>query len=324
MALRTFLPPTSAPQTDEACSTSLTRQLRECSILSPPSISQSCAIVVRGPSCHCEGDTVVELKAKCVTSKTVNPLTKFSNRLASKGLPPSMSRFLTMTFVDTRPPPSLQPAHLPPAQLPWIPRHPRTLLDGGHDSRGDGHIGNCGRTTLGTAAGRCVSTRRWRMPTLLARGPFCDLHNTRSGLVKMGEAILATRSSWQARGRFLPSATGLSSSSFCPERNECASRVRTFPCEEAHHRFCVSFHAQDAVSPTGLLPNTIQQPYSSLRSLQRCPPTSRKRPRTLKIPHCGDLLQRTGLFGCRGVQESEDSLRRSKMLTSSKLGASTN
>ena len=33
--------------------------------------------------------------------------TTISNRLASTGLPPSMSRFLTMTFVDTRPPPSL-------------------------------------------------------------------------------------------------------------------------------------------------------------------------------------------------------------------------
>ena len=28
---------------------------------------------------------------------------------------------------------------------------------------------------------------------------------------------------------------------------------------------------------------------------------TQQQPRTLKIPHCGDFLQQTGLFGCRGV-----------------------
>ena len=118
---------------------------------------------------------------------------------------------------------------------------------GGHGSRGDGHIGKCGRrkeweggdagtTTLGTAAGRCESTEMWGMPSrhCWQKAPFCDFQKT----------ILATPSSWQAHAasfcRPCLGSTGLSSSSFCPGRKPAttASHVgtlRTVPLATCSH-----------------------------------------------------------------------------------------
>ena len=134
----------------------------------------SAALLAAVPS-HYKVDTIVVSTATCAPSKIVKPSTTISKRLASTGLPPSMSRFLTMIFVDTA-----------PVQIPWIPTPPppRTLLDGGHGSRGDGHIGRCGRRNewRGGDAGTATLVDRDvenATNTLQARRSF-------SGFVKLG------------------------------------------------------------------------------------------------------------------------------------------
>ena len=59
------------------------------------------AALLRAVPSRCEKDTIVVSTAICAPSNMVYPTTTISNRLASTGLTPSMSRFLTMTFVDT-------------------------------------------------------------------------------------------------------------------------------------------------------------------------------------------------------------------------------
>ena len=105
------LPPTSAPKTtrrprprspdNSGCVLSFL--LRASSNAAP---SWSAALLRAVPS-RCKGDTIVVSTANCAPSKMVNPSTTICNRMASTGLPPSMSRFLTKTIEDTRPPPSL-------------------------------------------------------------------------------------------------------------------------------------------------------------------------------------------------------------------------
>ena len=109
-------------------------------------------------------------------------------RLASTGLPPSMSRFLTMTFVDTRPPPSLHtrarssanplaprtPASAHAAR--WWPRqsrrrpHRQVREDKGRGRwrrRHNNTRKGCGSIRVDQDAGNAIRT-------LLARGPLCD------------------------------------------------------------------------------------------------------------------------------------------------------
>ena len=134
--------------------------------------------------------------------KMVRPSTTISNRLASVELPPSMSRFLTMTFVDTRPPPSLHtcvrsnanplapktPASAHAAR--WWPRQSRRWPH--RQVREEKGRGSWRRRHNNTRKG-CGSIRVDRdvgnaTRTLLARGPLCDLHNARSGSVKLGHS----------------------------------------------------------------------------------------------------------------------------------------
>ena len=155
------------------------------------------------------------------------------------GLPPSMSRFLTMTFVNTRPPPSLHtcaaarssanplaprtPASAHAAR--WWPRQSRRRPH--RQVREEKGRGRWRRRHNNTRKG-CGSIRVDRdvgnaIRTLLARGPLCDLHNARSGSVKLGQTTRATLCSCTARaaGFCHPcfGSTGFSSSSFCPGRN---------------------------------------------------------------------------------------------------------
>ena len=146
--------------------------------------------------------------------------------------------------------------------------------------------------------------------TLLARGPFCDLHNTRYGFVRPNDSCqsvlmavarqVSAIHAWAQLGcRRLRSSLGASQRPMPPRWHFelCLSqRVRTFPysfetwCfvvgEEAHRRFChvrVSpLHARDAVSPTG-----------PMRGL--CTARCRTQAQTSQIH--GDSSNRPRLFG---------------------------
>ena len=208
----------------------LTRQLGVCSL--PP-------LFRRAVPSRCKGDTIVVSTANCAPSKMVNPSTTISNRLASTGLPPSMSRFLTMTFLDTRQPPFLHTC-APASANPLDPKTPASAhADGGHSCRGDGHREGNGKVEtpaqqhserLRVDASR---TRRGEKPSrhCWQEAP----HNARSEFVNLAQTILATPS-WQARGASFCQpclgSTGLSSSSFCPGRKPAttASHVGTSSC----------------------------------------------------------------------------------------------
>ena len=185
------LPPTSAAST-----TKRARPLLTLDKSSPSSVVRlpeqdrcGSAFFVSAVPSRLRGDTNVVSMASWAPSKRVNPSTTISTLRASVGFPPSMSRFLTMTFVETRLPPSLQTWAANPFQCetpgstPPPPSPPRTVLDGGHGSRGDGRYGR--RKASGRWRRRhnktrngCGSIRVDRdvgkaMNALHASGPFC-------------------------------------------------------------------------------------------------------------------------------------------------------
>ena len=80
--------------------------------------------------------------ASWAPSKRVNPSTTISSRRCVCWIP---SLDVKVSHHDV-----CRNALLPvPMRNPWLLELPRTLLDGGHGSRGDGHISKCGRKAMG-------------------------------------------------------------------------------------------------------------------------------------------------------------------------------
>ena len=156
----------------------------------------------------------------------VRPSTTISNRLASVGLH-SWTRDHLLLCTPVRLPAPMQipllPKPLLPRTLRWWPqqsrRRPHRQV---REEKGRGSWRGRHNTRKGCGSIRVDQDVGNAIRTLLARGPLCDLHNARSGSVKLGQMTRATVCSCTARaaGFCHPcfGSTGFSLSS-CPGRN---------------------------------------------------------------------------------------------------------